>query len=403
MAVDDPDGAAVQHLWDFGDGSGVTGPAGFTRFVHRYGDDGTYTVTHSVEVAGQAPTSRSFSLTIANAPPEVRRLEVPALALPRMAAEFAAPVFDPGNDVITYTWDFGDGSAPVQRRVDHTADHTFAEPGTYLVTVAADDGDGGTDSRSAEATVGEGFHLEVSGDLNDTNRRDRPPIVAGYPVERGPDGLLRFRGDLAGVVAGEIDVADGPGPCLVVLGYQSFTADASPGTALYLTAVLEGGLVPGSYEVARERNSAEIVARDPYELEFALVEAAQRLLHHGPLGVERLPEQEPTAGPVARHRRAHERSARIVRVRDRLEQVSVGVVRPLAVDASLVVERLDLEHDALDALEALRSLGTRLRARGGHEEEREQRDGHGRERSWARFENRHENLRCDRIHDVGSP
>jgi hypothetical protein len=58
---------------------------------------------------------------------------------------------DPDNDVLAYTWDFGDGtrgtgSAP-------PASHTYADNGTYTITLLADDGKGGHDTKSASVSV----------------------------------------------------------------------------------------------------------------------------------------------------------------------------------------------------------------------------------------------------------
>jgi PKD repeat protein len=56
---------------------------------------------------------------------------------------------DPDGDVLTYTWDFGDGStgsgaAPT---------HTYAASGNYTVTLIVSDGKGGSDTRTATATI----------------------------------------------------------------------------------------------------------------------------------------------------------------------------------------------------------------------------------------------------------
>ncbi|MHC4662010.1 MAG: C25 family cysteine peptidase [Planctomycetota bacterium] len=50
---------------------------------------------------------------------------------------------DPDNDSLSYTWDFGDGSAVSHQE---NPNHKFLDPGTYIVTLTLNDGRGGTDT-----------------------------------------------------------------------------------------------------------------------------------------------------------------------------------------------------------------------------------------------------------------
>ena len=58
---------------------------------------------------------------------------------------------DPDGDALTYTWDLGDGttgSGPTP-----PASHTYADNGTYTLTLTVDDGQGGNDTQTTSATV----------------------------------------------------------------------------------------------------------------------------------------------------------------------------------------------------------------------------------------------------------
>ena len=60
--------------------------------------------------------------------------------------------FDPDGSIVSYVWDFGDGSDEVSGA---TASYTYAEAGTYSVTLTVTDNRGATGSVNASVTVAE--------------------------------------------------------------------------------------------------------------------------------------------------------------------------------------------------------------------------------------------------------
>jgi PKD repeat protein len=213
-ALDPGDEGSLVHTWDFGDGITATG-IDLLAFRHRYGDDGTYTVTHTIERAdGSNRRSATLSVTITNVAPELRRIQTSHGPIPGFPVTLTAAAGDPGDDTLTYTWDFGDGTPPATPSEDRDAVHTYDAAGTYVVSVTVDDGDGGSDTLELEVVVGDGFGYELSGDVTARPRAGASPTLTGLPIERGPDGGLRFRGDLGRIVAGDPDATDGPGSCL---------------------------------------------------------------------------------------------------------------------------------------------------------------------------------------------
>lgn len=59
---------------------------------------------------------------------------------------------DTDGDALSYYWDFGDGTAAVSTSAV-TASHTYADNGTYTVSLTVDDGNGDTDIKSTTATI----------------------------------------------------------------------------------------------------------------------------------------------------------------------------------------------------------------------------------------------------------
>jgi PKD repeat protein len=73
----------------------------------------------------------------------------PSTVLIGQPVNFTVAGADPDNDVLTYTWDFGDGSTGTGA----TVSHTYQVAGVINVTVTIDDGVGGTVTSSVMVTV----------------------------------------------------------------------------------------------------------------------------------------------------------------------------------------------------------------------------------------------------------
>lgn len=147
----DPDNTNLTYRWDFGDGS----PLGTSAVVnHVYLENGSYVATLTVTDGQGGQGTDQANVTIANVPPTA------VVGGPYSGNEGVAITFDgrgsfdpsPGDDAtLTYTWDFGDGSSPPASADMVT--HTYADNGTYNVTLTVTDRDGGTSSASTTATI----------------------------------------------------------------------------------------------------------------------------------------------------------------------------------------------------------------------------------------------------------
>jgi PKD repeat protein len=142
----DPDGSIVSYFWDFGDGSNATG----VTVEHAYADDGNYTVTLTVTDDDGATASTTATKTILNRPPTAVFTESAETVYMGQVIYFnASDTYDVDGYIVSYYWDFGDGS----NATGVTVEHTYEINGTYTVTLTVTDDDGATNSTSSTKTI----------------------------------------------------------------------------------------------------------------------------------------------------------------------------------------------------------------------------------------------------------
>ena len=145
------DGTIVEYAWDFGDGTAM---GMGVNPVHTYGAAGTYTVTLTVTDDGGLTDSAVTTATITEAPPPnqapTANANGPYNAQVGDVINFsAAGSSDPDGTIVTYDWDFGDGSSGVGANPTHS----YAAAGTYTVTLTVTDDGGLTDSAVTTADI----------------------------------------------------------------------------------------------------------------------------------------------------------------------------------------------------------------------------------------------------------
>jgi len=150
----DTDGYIVGYSWDFGDGntdSGVT-------VSHSYVDDGEYTVILRVVDDDGAVGSKTASIIVKNRPPVADLSTSAAILDKEETVTFnASGSYDPDGIIVSYSWDFGDGTTAT----GITVSHAYSDDGSYSVTLTVTDNDGATDTAHATKTV-----------------RNRPPVAS---------------------------------------------------------------------------------------------------------------------------------------------------------------------------------------------------------------------------------
>lgn len=143
--VEDDQAAGHELSWDLGDGTRMEHVSAVS---HTWKADGLYNVAVAARdpkgLVGQA----SYSVLVRNVAPTVSGCAAISTREGDVV-ELAGTVQDPGEDVRTVAWDFGDGAtAP-----GLAARHAWEAAGTYDATLTATDDDGATGSCRATVTV----------------------------------------------------------------------------------------------------------------------------------------------------------------------------------------------------------------------------------------------------------
>lgn len=141
----DASAGAVQWFWDFGDGqtSGEQNP------VHTYNSFGDFNVVLIVtNASGCSDTIRRDAFI------KIRKPEIVFNALPQSGcipyeAKMSASVTTLDN-VTSYSWDFGDGSAP---STAITPSHTYLKQGSYTVSLTITTSTGCTETLSMDKAI----------------------------------------------------------------------------------------------------------------------------------------------------------------------------------------------------------------------------------------------------------
>jgi len=145
----DSDGTITSYAWNFGDGST---DSGVSRW-HQFNTPGTKIVTLTVTDNDGATHTMTQAVQIgsSNQAPVASFVATPTNPMASAWVQFDATASsDPDGSIVSYAWNFGDGSTESGSLVWHA----FGAAGTYVVTLTVTDDDGATDSTSFAIQVG---------------------------------------------------------------------------------------------------------------------------------------------------------------------------------------------------------------------------------------------------------
>lgn len=118
----------ISYQWDFGDGTTSTDQDPAPHFYGSYGD---YTITLRV-LNGQGCQDIATQVVHVYQPPQVQ-IGAQNVCEGVMAQFADLTVVEPGNPIVSWAWDFGDGGTDTVQ----SPDHLYAGSGSFVVTLTA--------------------------------------------------------------------------------------------------------------------------------------------------------------------------------------------------------------------------------------------------------------------------
>ena len=210
----DPDGNIVSFQWDFGDGRSDSGE----RVSHTYRNVGTFTVVLVVKdnSGNRGTSSQTVSITEGSSP-NASFVYSPANPAENETIYFnASESDDPDGDIVSFDWDFGDGTTGK----GETVTHRYGGSGSFTVLLKVTDDDGNVDTASQTVSIGD----------------NRDPVASFFYTPSNPvvDQVIQF------------NATDSNDPDGTIEKYQW---DMGDGTTLYGSIVSHQYTGSGTYTV----------------------------------------------------------------------------------------------------------------------------------------------------------
>jgi PKD repeat protein len=186
-ASSDTDGTIASYDWDFGDGTSSTAVSP----SHTYGSAGDFTVTLTVTDNDGATDSASTLIQVTtppapNQPPTASFTATPSSGDAPLDVTFdGSASSDPDGSIVSYDWDFGDGS--VGTGVNPS--YTYTDVGNYTVTLTVTDDGIPAESDSTSMTI------TVTDPAVTNLPPDKPVISSPYSGEMETDILLSINSE----------------------------------------------------------------------------------------------------------------------------------------------------------------------------------------------------------------
>lgn len=133
-----PDGRAIiNYSWNFGDGgtSAIKNPA------HLFSAAGSFPVKYSV-ITDIGCLSDTVTKTVVLTDPPLAKFGVSPITCVNRSISFTDSSASVNGTIVKWTWNFGDGSAPVVATSNASQVHTYSTPGTFIVSLLVENSTG---------------------------------------------------------------------------------------------------------------------------------------------------------------------------------------------------------------------------------------------------------------------
>jgi uncharacterized repeat protein (TIGR01451 family) len=218
----------LTFTWDWGDGTSDTvtiyynngvgpdpypspdiNPMDITDTVsHTYGDDGTFTVTLTVEDDDGGVTVVTTTVTVYNVAPMIDTL-LPYETDENLDVSLSGRATDPGSDDLIFTWDWGDGTSDTvtiyyndgvspdpypspeinPRDITDMVAHIYGDNGIFMITLTVEDDDGGISVITTNVTVyNVAPSIYVDRGIKEVDENS-PITLSGHITDPGSDDL----------------------------------------------------------------------------------------------------------------------------------------------------------------------------------------------------------------------
>jgi PKD repeat protein len=127
----DVDGTIVLYKWEFGDGETATGSV----VTHAFPTSKSFMVWLEVTDDDGATARSNLTVAVENVKPVARITGTFTVLSGEEVKLDGSSSYDLDGTIVDYLWDLGDGSSDVGRVVQHT----YADVGTYIVTLTVED------------------------------------------------------------------------------------------------------------------------------------------------------------------------------------------------------------------------------------------------------------------------
>ncbi|MDG6779150.1 PKD domain-containing protein [Thiomicrorhabdus sp. zzn3] len=181
----DPDGRIVSYQWDFGDGTQTSG----VQVSHEYTQSGQFAAVLTVTDNNGRTATDSVMIEVSNELPVAQLVATPVSGdVPLLVNFDASGSYDTDGSILSYAWDFGDGT----RASGQNVQHTYQTGGQFNALLTVTDNGGAQATDSVVISVNDptlldaptGLTASVNGADVTLSWQDNSANETGYVVER---------------------------------------------------------------------------------------------------------------------------------------------------------------------------------------------------------------------------